>query len=76
MQAMAILITYMDNGNGLLDRMLFSVPTSLRPTPHERNNARAILDNDPFDITEIYKRILNKADKPTFYWSEDAQKYV
>ena len=72
MQAMAILITYMDNGNGLLDRMLFSVPCPLRPTPQERNDAKAELERNPFNVKEIYSKILEKQDKH----SEEVQRYV
>ncbi|CAB4025294.1 Hypothetical predicted protein, partial [Paramuricea clavata] len=52
MQNAAKLIARMDQGHGLMDRFLISVPLALRPTPEQQTNATDYIDTEPIDNFE------------------------
>ncbi|XP_066925005.1 uncharacterized protein [Clytia hemisphaerica] len=72
---MAKIFSLIDNGDGLIDRFLVYVPSSLRPLPEERDNAINELQRlNPKSPEDIYEAI-NSWDfdnPPQFYFEDEA----
>ena len=71
------IIASMDQGNGLLDRFIIYVPTSLRPLPDEQTAAQAtVAEFNTSSMTTLYESMLRWDDEnaPQFYFSEEALK--
>ncbi len=52
MQNATKLIAGMDQGHGLIDRFLISVPLALQPTPEQQTNATDYINTVPIDNFE------------------------
>ena len=79
-QNAAKLIARMDQGHGLIDRFLISVPMVLRPTPQQQQEANAYIATEPIEtIDEIFQAIqehheINNASTYTF--DDDAHRLL
>ena len=72
---MAKIFSLLDNGDGLIDRFLIYVPSSLRPLPEDRDNAIRDLQASPLKSPdEIYEAISgwDENNPPQFYFDEEA----
>lgn len=75
---MALILSQLDNGNGIMDRFLMLVPNSVRPLTQEQMLGKEQLSTLPFqEITDLYTPFTNidKSNPPQFYFSSDAQRY-
>jgi hypothetical protein len=79
-QNAAKLIARMDQGHGLIDRFLISVPMVLRPTPQQQQEANAYISTEPIEtIDDIIQAIhehheINNA--TTYAFDDDAHKLL
>ena len=77
---MALILSKLDNGIGILDRFLMMVLYSARSLPSEQIAATARLDEQAFkDFNRIYHTLIkstNLENPVIFYFSKDAQRFV
>ena len=70
----------MDNGHGLIDRFLFSIPAGFRPLPEEQEESLHALNNLHIrGIAQIYEKVLNLhpvENTSVYYLDEDAEKIL
>lgn len=75
-KSMALILSQLDNGNGIIDRFLMLVPNSMRPLPAEQIAAMHMLHSESVqDIADIYSPLLtiDSSNSPIFFFSDDAQ---
>ncbi|XP_057290903.1 uncharacterized protein LOC130613599 [Hydractinia symbiolongicarpus] len=74
-KTLALLLSKMDMGNGLIDRFIISIPTCYRPLPEEQSQASTFLKTKNFKIDDIYEKLAKTSSENTqFYFDDDAQK--
>ena len=76
----ARLLSRMDNGHGLIDRFLFSIPPGFRPLPEEQEESLHALNNLHIrGIAQIYEKVLNLhpvENTSVYYLDEDAERML
>ena len=72
----AKLIAKMDQGHGLIDRMLIATPLALRPTLTEMESAKQQLETEVVeDFAEYFKNI-TETSLQRFHFSDEAQQHL
>ena len=70
----------MDQGHGLIDRFLISVPMVLRPTPQPQRDANAYISTEPIEtIDEIFQAIQEHHEvqqNTTYTFDHDAEELL
>ena len=73
----AKLIAKMDQGHGLIDRMLIATPLALRPTLTEMESAKQQLETEVVeDFAEYFKNITETSLQQRFHFSDEAQQHL
>ena len=68
------IITTMDHGHGLVDRMLSAIPLALRPTLTQMESVTQQLSTE--DFNECFKNISNTSLQLRFYFSKEVQELL
>ena len=68
------IITKMDHGHGLVDRMLSAIPLALRPTLTQMESVTQQLSTE--DFNECFKNISNTSLQLRFYFSKEVQELL
>lgn len=73
----AKLIAKMDQGRGLVDRILFAIPLAFRPTLSEMECAQGQLSTDVVeDLNEYFANIKETTQQLRFHFSDEAQQII
>ena len=79
-QNAAKLIARMDQGHGLIDRFLISVPLVLRPTPQQQADANRYIETEAIDnFEDIFQAIQDFHEEnptTTYTFEDDAQQFL
>ena len=71
------MIAKMDQGHGLIDRMLIATPLALRPTLREMESAKQQLETEVIeDFAECFKNITDNSLQIRFHFSDKAQQLL
>ena len=73
----AKLISKMDHGHGLVDRLLIATPLSYRPTLTEMETAKQVIEEETMsDFNELFVRIEQTDDHIDFTFENDAKQLL